>query len=182
MKRESSYVLASTLGIAIISLIGGLPRWFQTERVSATRNVEAAFRDGLFQARLDAQNGRKPHIASGRWNAERDRALFITGYEQGYREFFKSHSGKLAEPNAAELAGHRDGMLDGARHRKASQPFQVDKTDNYRNIGAGSLEANSDSENYKRDYRQAYSTGYQRGYYSQQEELKAPSDTSGRWK
>lgn len=183
MKRESSYVLASTLGIAIVSLIGGMPRWFRTERVNATRNIEAAFRDGLFQARLDAQNGRKPYIVSGRWNSDRDRALFISAYQQAYREFSKAHSAKLAELNPAELAGYRDGMLDGARHRGASQPFQVNKTDNYRNIGSRPLEANSDSENYKQDYRQAYSNGYQEGYYSQpgQEESKA-TDTSGRWK
>lgn len=181
MKRQSSYVLASTLGIAIILLIGG-PRWSRTIR--ATRNTEAAFRDGLFQSRLDAQNGRKPHITSGRWNTDRDRALFITGYQQGYREFSESHPGKLTEPNAAELAGFRDGMLDGARDRRASQPFQVTKKDNYRNADSAHLEVNSDPARYKEDYRQAYSNGYQLGYYSQsgQEELKTPSDTSSRLK
>ena len=181
MKKQSSYVLASTLGIAIILLIGG-PRWSRTIR--PTRNTEAAFRDGLFQARLDSQKARKPDITSGRWNTDRDRALFIAGYQQGYREFSESHPGKLMEPNAAELAGFQDGILDGARDRRTSQPFQVNKMDNYRNAGSAHLEVNSDPERYKEDYRQAYCNGYQLGYYSQpgQEELKTPSDTSSRLK
>lgn len=178
MKRQSSYLLASTLGVAIILLIGG-PRW--SRAIRATSNAEAAFRDGLFQARLDTQDGRKPHIASGRWNADRDRALFMAGYQQGYREFSESHPGKLAELNAAERAGLRDGLLDGARDHEASQPFQVNKTDNYRNAGSGHLEVSSDPDRYKEDYRQAYSNGYQLGYFSQpeQEGSKTPSGTSG---
>jgi hypothetical protein len=175
-----SLVLTSTLGIALILLIGGSPRWPQTTG-SATRDTDAAFRDGLFQARLDAQNGRKPHIASARWTTNGDRALFIAGYQQGYRQFAEAHLGRLMEPDAAELAGHRDGMLDGARHRRASQPFQVSKTDNYHAAGPGDLELNSDPGRYKKDYRLAYSNGYQEGYYSQeQEELKAANSKAGR--
>ncbi len=52
-------------------------------------------------------------------------------------------------------------MVDGARHRRAAQPFQVSKTDNYRNAGGyGDNNAN---------YRDAYSNGYQAGYYLPQE-------------
>jgi hypothetical protein len=145
--------------------------------------VEAAFRDGLFQARLDTQNGRKPHITSGRWNEDHDRALFISGYQQGYREFSESHPGRLTELNAAERLGLRDGMEDGAGDQRASRPFQVNKTDNYRNAGSGSLEA-VDPDRYKADYRQAYSNGYQLGYFSQpeQEGSKTPNGTSGHLK
>ena len=84
------------------------------------------------------------------------------------------------EPNAAELAGYRDGMLDGARHRRASQPLQINTTDNYRNAGHGYLEVNSDPEKYQHDYRLAYSNSYQEGYYSQpeQEESKTASDAA----
>jgi hypothetical protein len=175
MKRQSLYVFASTLGFMIVWLVAVSAHGPKIEPGNGGPGVDAASRDGRFQARLDAQNGRKPHISIGRWSTNRDRALFIAGYQQGYREFSEAHSGKSMESNAAELAGKQDGMLDGARHRLASQPFQVDKTDTYRNAGQ---EVNSDPERYKRDYRQAYSVGYQEGYYSQpeQEKLETASD------
>ena len=135
-----------------------------------TRQADAAYRDGSFQAKIDIANGRKPHLASGRWGTDQDRASFIAGYEQTYRELAESRAMKLAEPSAAELAGFRDGVLDGARHRKAAQPFQVNKTNNYLNVGYAEVDA----------YRGAYSNGYQQGYYTQAEsaDLKTISQTS----
>ena len=177
MKKHSSYFLTSTLAIASIFLMGGSPRWHQTTTSIATRDTEAAFRDGLFQAKLDVQNGRRPRIASGRWGTKRDRALFIAGYQQSYRDSSQSHSRKVTEPSAAELAGYRDGMQDGSEHRRTLQPFQFNKTDRYRTFGHGYLEVISDPDTYKRDYHLAYSNGYQEGYYCQQEqeELKNTS-------
>jgi hypothetical protein len=58
-------------------------------------------------------------------------------------------------------------MLDGARHRLGSQPFQAELTANYRGAGMAYLDANADSELYKRYYREAYSSGYKQGYYTQ---------------
>src|ERR1700730_18216576 len=173
------YILA--LGFMIVWLAAVSAHGPKIARGNASQAIDAAFRDGRFLARLDAQNGRRRRIASGGWSTNRDRALFITGYQQGYREFSEAHSGQLMEPNAAELAGYRDGMLDGARHRGASQPLQINTTDNYRNAGHEYLELNSDPEKYKHDYRLAYSNGYQEGYYSQpeQEESKTASDPLG---
>jgi hypothetical protein len=184
MKIHSSYILTSTLAVASILLVGGSHRWHQTTTGIATRDTEAAFRDGVFQAKLDVQNGRKPRIASGRWSTNRDRGLFIAGYQQSYRDSSQSQSRTFTEPSAAELAGYRDGMHDGSEHRRTSQVFQFNKTDRYRTAGHGYLEINSDPNTYKQDYRLAYSNGYQQGYYSQQEpeqvEVKTASDTTGR--
>src|SRR5204862_152162 len=74
-----------------------------------------------------------------------------------------------AEPTAAELAGYCDGTLDGAADRVKAQPFQVEKTANYRTAGQGYLEANANPEVYVKFYRKAYSNGYQQGYYLQQQ-------------
>jgi len=131
--------------------------------------MDAAFRDVLYQAKLDVQDGRAPRLRTGRWGHNADLVVFIAGYEQGYREYSEARSGKLAEPSAAELAGYCDGTLDGAADRIKAQPFQVEKTANYRNAGQGFLEAKAHPEEYMRFYRQAYSNGYQQGYYLQQQ-------------
>jgi hypothetical protein len=102
MKRQSPYVLA--LRFMIVWLAAVSAHGPKIAPSNASQAIDAAFRDGRFLARLDAQNRRKTRIASGRWGTNRDRALFITGYQQGYREFSEAHSGKLMELNAPELA------------------------------------------------------------------------------
>lgn len=162
MKKQSLFALAAVLcvglGIEAVS----------THGLRGTFNVrlaDAAYRDGAYQAKIDVENGRKAHFSSGRWSTDQDRASFIAGYEQSYKALAEARSGKV-EPAASELAGYRDGVLDGARHRRASQPFQVSKTDNYRKAG-GYAEGNPGSD--RQYYRDAYSNGYQEGYYLPQE-------------
>jgi hypothetical protein len=130
------------------------------------KQSDAAYRDGAYQAKIDVSERRKPHLACGRWSSDQDRASFIQGYEQTYRELAEARSPKLGTFTPAELTGFRHGVLDGLRHRKAAQPFQVSKTENYRNADLG--------------YRQAYSNGYQQGYYSQPDaaDLNTISQTS----
>jgi hypothetical protein len=166
MKNQLLYALTLTVGIAAAWLVtesayGPPMRSGNTDPV-----VDAAFRDGAFEAKIDVQNGRKAHLMSGRWGADRDRALYIAGYRQAYRELTKT-SDKGAQPTPAERAGYRDGMVDGARHRGASQPFQALKTDNYRSANRGYSDVNADPEKYRQYYRQAYADGYQLGFYSQ---------------
>ena len=128
------------------------------ERASDPRQADAAYRDGSYQAKIDIERARKPHFSSGRWNSDQDRASFIAGYEQTYRELAETRSPKLAEPSATELLAFRDGVADGARHRRAAQPFQVNRTDNYRKADQAA------------DYRDAYANGYQEGYYAPTQE------------
>src|ERR1700737_3084509 len=51
---------------------------------SPNEATNAAFRDGLYQGQLAAEQGREPRPTSGRWKSEQDRASFIAGYQQGY--------------------------------------------------------------------------------------------------
>ena len=46
---------------------------------------EGAYRDGLYLGRLDRQHRKAEHPAWARWNAAKDRKLFVQGYEVGYR-------------------------------------------------------------------------------------------------
>src|SRR5437879_1944522 len=118
-----------SLGLAIVALVGVSAYRPRFEAGKGAQAMDAAFRDGLYQAKLDVQDGRAPRLRTGRWGHNADRVVFIAGYEQGYREYSEARSGKLAEPSAAELAGYCDGTLDGAADRIKAQPFQVEKTE-----------------------------------------------------
>lgn len=177
MKRRILLSLGLSASFAAGLLVGESAYRPRLVTGNVSQEIDAAFRDGHYQAKLDAQEGRKPHFSIGRWNTEAARALFIAGYQQGYREFSESRSGRVVEPSVAELAatGYRDGMLDGARHRLGSQPFQLDQTQNYREAGLAYLEVNAETEQYKQIYREGYASGYQQAYFSQlkQEDSKA---------
>jgi hypothetical protein len=167
MSRQSSFTLTSTLGVAILLVVGGLFHGPRATAPDAWPRVDAAFRDGLFQAKLDVQGGRKARIASGRWSSDQDRASFIAGYQQTYRQLAGAAAVKLAAPTAIELAGYRDGKLDGTRDRQAAQPFQGNKSEIYRKAD--------------QHYRESYTNGYQEGYYSgtKSVDLKTISEKSG---
>jgi hypothetical protein len=159
MKKQSLLAVAAVLSVGV-----GLTA-MSSRGVRETLNVkqaDAAYRDGAYQAKIDVDKGRKAHFSSGRWNTDRDRASFIAGYEQSYKALVEASKAELSAP---ELAGYRDGVMDGARHRRASQPFQVSKTENYRKAGGYQANAGVDQQ----DYRDAYSNGYQEGYYIPQE-------------
>ena len=172
MKRKMLLLVGVTLAVASVLGIVVSAHGPKAAVSNSTEITDAAFRDGLFQAKLDVQRGRAPHLASGRWSTFSDRALFIAGYQQGYREFSAAHAGPLPEPTVAQLAGYADGMVDGAGDRRSLQPFQVERAEKFKNAGQNSAAAN---EQYKQSYRRAYSDGYQQGYYAQpdQQELKA---------
>ena len=56
------------------------------DRLAIIRSTDAAYRDGLYLGRLDAQAGRRPHPAIGRWSQDADRSLFRAGYNAGYTQ------------------------------------------------------------------------------------------------
>jgi hypothetical protein len=169
VRKRLFLVLALCVSFASGMLVEGSahkPKLSTTER---SQEADAAFRDGVYQAKLDVQEGRRPRLSVGRWNTEAARALFIAGYQKGYREFSGSSVGRATGISVAELAatGYRDGMVDGARHRLAAQPFQAEQTANYRDVWMVYLDANADGELYKQYYRAGYSNGYQQAYYAQ---------------
>ena len=167
MNKRVFWVAALSLSFAGGLLVGGSVHHSRFPHRSAAQALDPAFRDGAYQARLDAEEGRRPHFSTGRWSSDSDRASYVAGYQQGYRESYENLSGQLMEPSFAELAasGYRDGMLDGAWHRIASQPFQADQTANYRDAGTSYLDVNANADRYKHFYREAYLNGYHQAYY-----------------
>jgi hypothetical protein len=168
MRSPFSVAAGLVLGLAI----GMFARTPDATSRNASRNtsqmVDAAFRDGTYLAKLDAQNGRKPRLMSGRWNSNADRAMFIVGYEQTYQEAAGAGQGKSPKADAAEVAGYLDGMADGAADGASSHVFRSERTSNYLNARQESAPAGADAAKFREDYRVAYANGYQQGYYANQ--------------
>jgi hypothetical protein len=131
------------------------------------QRADAAFSDGVFQATLDFQSGRKPHLVSGRWSADRDRLSFVNGYQQRWRELFKDTANPLPVVDDAQLTGYWDGVVEGAKDGKNSQPFQVTGGDK----GQAGVDSHSGTytEVEKQHYLNGYAAGYKAGYYAQHE-------------
>lgn len=60
---------------------------------SASQTSDAAYRDGIYIGKIHAERGTQPHVASGRWNDEKDRQNFAAGYWKAYQQTFASLHG-----------------------------------------------------------------------------------------
>ncbi|HKM68062.1 MAG TPA: hypothetical protein VJX70_12915 [Candidatus Acidoferrum sp.] len=171
MKSRAVIALALSISFAAGLIVGESKQKSSTATVEPAYATNAAFRDGLYQAKLDTEEGRKPHLAFGRWNTTEARASFFAGYRRGYHPTSEAAWGGMGGPSVAELAaaGYRDGMLDGSWHRIASQPFQAEATTNYRAAGAVYLGTAVATEGYKHFYREGYMNGYQHAYFTRLE-------------
>ena len=155
--KKNLFTIFALLLVAATTLVAGMktyPAQIPSTQYPATN---AAFRDGMFQAKYDTEQGRKLHLSSGRWSSDADRASFIAGYHEALRQ---SRPQSLAKLSVTEVAAYRDGVNDGIQHRRTAQPFRADKTDNYRNADQTG--------------RQAYATGYQLGYYAERDVASSP--------
>src|SRR3974377_2564889 len=125
MNKRVFWGAALSLSFASGLLVGGSTHRGKFLRPSAAQALDPAFRDGVYQAKLDATEGRRPHFSTGRWSSDTARASFVAGYQQGYREYYQDQSGQLMENSVADMAasGYRDGLFDGAWPRMASPPF-----------------------------------------------------------
>ena len=127
--------------------------------------INAAFREGKYQGKSDAEVGKAPHVTSGRWSADSDRGAFVSGYKSGYEEIEDSASGvEPASPTPAWI-GFRDGIADGIQRRQHAQLFQSGKTEKYLRGDHGYSAGEGNQNQYQAAYRDAYSNGYQPGYY-----------------
>lgn len=169
VKSRAFFMLALSVSFAAGLSLGDSKRKPSLQMVDVVQTTDAAFRDGLYQARLDAEQGRKPRPAIGRWGTAEARASFFAGYRSGYRPSSEMVWGRMAGPSVAETAaaGYRDGMIDGGRHRIASQPFRAEQTANYLAAGAVYFGTSVAPDEFKNYYREGYRDGYQHAYFVQ---------------
>ena len=85
-------ILAVPWGVATVGLAGRATWPRQEKKIDTALEIDAAYRDGVFLGELDARQGRRVQPSIGRWNNEKDRAFFKTGYDKGYREALNSRS------------------------------------------------------------------------------------------
>lgn len=157
----SALTLAVITGITTMTMTGVAAH----SRVAATQTMiraDAAFRDGAYLGRLDAQTGRTPHLTTGRWSNSLDRSSFIAGYRSGYGKMgaLESLARQVHSADSSEEQGLRDGIADGARQRSQAQPFQLVRTENYQ-----SARGYSPGDGKRQSYRDAYTFGYQLAFY-----------------
>jgi hypothetical protein len=171
VKDRALIMLALSASFAAGLIVGESKRKPSPSTVELAQTTDAAFRDGLYQARLDIKDGRRPHLAIGRWSSPEARASFVSGYWRGYRPSSEAAMGRMGGLSVAELAaaGYKDGMLDGNWHRIASQPFQAEQTKNYQAAGGAYLGMTVTPEEFKRFYREGYMNGYKHTYFMQPE-------------
>ena len=180
MKRLPEYVFIIVIAAAgVISATVALHR-SQVVAGNVNQQTDAAFRDGLFLARLDAEHGRKPHLASGRWSTDADRRSFVSAYLQAYREI--QGGAALEQLGFSQLAaqrGYRDGITDGLQQRGRFGSFRANATEKYQKADRGYSDSNGGLNEYKQAYREAYCNGYQQAYYIEAEKIETANITGG---
>jgi hypothetical protein len=127
--------------------------------------VNAAYRDGLYQGKMDAKENQPPHLTSGRWSADADRGSYIAGYRSGYEQIGDYATGQEPASPTPAWIGFQDGLKDGKLQRAHSEQFQGSKTANYLRADRGYSSSEGEPEQYQARYRDAYANGYQHGFY-----------------
>jgi hypothetical protein len=86
LKRYLPLFVAFSLGVAGGSFTTHASRKSQSVLGDASLATNAAYRDGLYLGKLDAERAAEPHISIGRWNTQSDRTSFAAGYNLGYQQ------------------------------------------------------------------------------------------------
>jgi hypothetical protein len=167
MKKLSVYACAIALACgATVLLAAGTVRRSAIKGDQPGVRTDAAFRDGLFLGRLDANGSRKQHLISGRWADDADRRHFVSGYLQAYREMYGPVGAEgFLSSLPGQQTGYRDGIRDGFTDRQESKPSRPSVTENYRRADRLYSADSGDLNQYEQFYREAYCDGYQQGYY-----------------
>jgi len=77
--------IALCLGAAVAAIQNGrTSNGWQSSGIQTAHATSAPYRDGLYLGKLAAAGGGEPHISTGRWTTEADRASFKAGFQQGY--------------------------------------------------------------------------------------------------
>jgi hypothetical protein len=86
MKKHLLFGLVIII-VAVVSFRGGVSAYTRPlKKTVSLHATDAAYRDGLFLGRFDAEAGRSHRVCLGRWSTLPDRASFASGYEDGYMQ------------------------------------------------------------------------------------------------
>jgi hypothetical protein len=156
-----SSLAAVTLALALIPPLS-------PNEVEAREYADGAFRDGQFQASISFKSGQGPHLAAARWNSERDRFAFVSGYQQQWRRLFEQSHGKVPAADEAQLTGYWDGLVEGAGDGRSAAAFAAGG--GTRAEEAARIHSASFSEGDRQHYLAGFNAGYRVGYFAQHED------------
>ena len=87
MNNFSVLVFGAAVAVAAAwPVVNHAPASRNSDAAAIIHATDAAYRDGLYLGRLDAQAGRPRHVAAGRWSQDADRSSFRAGYSAGYSQ------------------------------------------------------------------------------------------------
>ncbi len=86
MKRIVGYALAMTIGLGTGAILsnGVSANTLTPTTVAVQHGTDAAFHDGLYMGKHDAEQGRLRHVSTGRWSSSTDRSHYQAGYDAGF--------------------------------------------------------------------------------------------------
>jgi uncharacterized protein with FMN-binding domain len=78
-------------------------------RAAKSSVAVAAYRDGLYVGKLQAEQGRTARLSTSRWSTERDRAAFANGYLEAYgiASAARNTTGQTSQDMIARSSGTR---------------------------------------------------------------------------
>ena len=91
-KLALSAITMFVMTASAVTLHNGRMQAFTSTPELATN---AAYRDGLYLGKLEAEHGSQPQPATARWARAEDRASFTAGYEQSYKAVAASRTTEL---------------------------------------------------------------------------------------
>lgn len=110
-------ISAVAVGLVLIA-VAGICRNTNRLNTPLTELTSSAYQDGIYLGGMAAKNGEVPHVTSARWSADKDRALFGAGYEQGYTDILMARKDTASVTSAA----FRDGLFLGSQAVQRGEP------------------------------------------------------------
>ncbi len=86
MNRILGYALAMAVGLGTGAALsnGVSANTVAANHVAIKHGTDAAFHDGLYMGKHDAEEGRLRHVSAGRWSTATDRSQYQAGYDAGF--------------------------------------------------------------------------------------------------
>jgi hypothetical protein len=185
LKNPRLTILALT-ATAILGSFACAGNAYRRQPYPDNRVDDRAYHDGYDRGRAagadDAKRGRGSsydrhpeyqNANGGRGNNPSYRQGFVTGYDEGYRQYARPTQYPPSRPSAVYRSpaadnGYRDGYADGRNDARKGNRQNPVLTMNYRQGNRGYNNRYGTLDDYKRDYRASFEQGYSQGYQESQ--------------
>jgi hypothetical protein len=140
-------IIGVGIGVAAVRRSSNLNGW-QQDGSDKQANLNAAFRDGAYTGKQDAQSGHAFHVATGRWTSVADRASYAAAYNMAFNEGTEQNGPTFSGKDG--VAAFRDGLYLGK--------LDSDRG-NERHVAAGRWSKDVARASFTEGYNRGYETG-----------------------